>query len=74
MKYTYQGVVPQLLCTEEGMVTVTQGEVIDLPSAPSAEFVLVETPKPKPKPKAKPAAPVKKKTFIKEEVKETRSK
>ena len=78
MKYTYQGAVPQVVFAEDGLVTVSNGQVIDLPSAPSSEFTPVVPPKPKPKAQAKvkvaAPTPVKKKLPIKEEVKETRSK
>ena len=78
MKYTYNGTVPQVVLTEEGLTTVSGGQVIDLPAAPSAEFTPVVPPKPQAKAKVKvkvaTPTPVKKKLPVKEEVKETRSK
>ena len=72
MKFTYKGAVPQVGCTDDGLLTVRTGEVVDLPSAPTVEFIPVSTPKPKAKVKSTP--PAKKKPVIQEEVKDTRSK
>ena len=45
MKYLYKGTIPTVLFIGEDFVNITTDQIIDLPNAPSSDFVLQETPK-----------------------------
>ena len=45
MKYLYKGTIPTVLFIGEDFVNITTGQLIDLPDAPSSDFVLQEIPK-----------------------------
>ena len=54
MKYLYKGSVTTVLVLRGDLVEITPGQLLDLPEAPSSDFVLQEKPKATP-----PPAPIK---------------
>ena len=46
MKYRYNGTLTTVLLVEDVLLSVGKGDVVDIESPPSSEFILVETPKP----------------------------
>ena len=53
MKYKYTGVLPTVLLVEDDLISISRGDVVDIDSPPSSEFILVEAPKPVKTPKKK---------------------
>jgi len=45
MKYLYKGSVTTVLVLRGDLVEITPGQLLDLPEAPSSDFVLQEKPK-----------------------------
>jgi|ETNvirenome_6_85_1030632.scaffolds.fasta_scaffold00251_8 hypothetical protein len=46
MKYRYNGTLSTVLLVEDALISISRGDVVDIDSPPSSEFILVETTKP----------------------------
>lgn len=46
MKYRYNGTLTTVLLVEDVLLSIGKGDVVDIDSPPSSEFILVEAPKP----------------------------
>ena len=46
MKYKYNGTLSTVLLVEDDLLTISRGDVVDIGSPPSSEFVLVEEQEP----------------------------
>ena len=65
MKCRYEGSIPMLMVLENKLTTVSCGDVVDVPTLPSSEFVSLEAPLPK-TPVVEKKKPAVKKTQTKE--------
>jgi hypothetical protein len=46
MKYRYNGTLSTVLLVEDDLISISRGDVVDIDSPPSSEFILVKTTKP----------------------------